>query len=258
MFDIIYSYTVHEAPDVILDTLRNLYYYNRNFNIAVVLGPNQYMYDNLQDKISEFKNCHLSNPFPKNTYNISLAMGHIRNFQYCQEQNIISRDFIIMASTSYFHREMTSDFLGGKPEIPEYIVEEGNLRWVWWKGIYANNKIRGVLRDHGISKIYGHWHEGLTMKYSTIKFVSDIDNKFHFDENVESPFLTFEEYIFPSACMHLEGKIRTICYMHSGGKAYPTPDFLHTIQKPCYKRIETKLDAPVRVWLKNITNNYSN
>jgi len=45
MYDIIYSILVHESPDAYYDMINNLFYFNKDINIFVIVHCNNFMYE---------------------------------------------------------------------------------------------------------------------------------------------------------------------------------------------------------------------
>jgi hypothetical protein len=110
-YDIIYSYTCHEEPEGLLDTLDNLFYFNKSNKIFVILHCNDFMYENLPPLLEKNKNkdnIKINNiHYNKELYNYSIFQSHIDNFEYCFKNNITSKYFIILASNCIFKKEIT-------------------------------------------------------------------------------------------------------------------------------------------------------
>ena len=47
-YEIIYSLTCHESPDCVVDLLKNIRYYNRTINYAVVIKMNNAIHDHFE------------------------------------------------------------------------------------------------------------------------------------------------------------------------------------------------------------------
>ena len=109
-YDIIYSYTCHENIDSFLDTLKNLFYFNKSQKVLVIINSNDIMYNELTNKINTYglENIKLY-PYPStkkiNTYDI--LNSHIQNFSYCIDNNIKSKYFILLASNCLFHKPIS-------------------------------------------------------------------------------------------------------------------------------------------------------
>ena len=110
MYDIIYSILVHESPESYYDMISNLFYFNKDINIFVIVHCNNFMYEELYKKT--IKNVIL-NPthYYKNYFTYDIPQAHCENYMHCFNNNIKCRYFITYASNCMFHKKLTLEYI---------------------------------------------------------------------------------------------------------------------------------------------------
>ena len=256
--DVIYSITCHESPDSFIDTLKNIFYYNR-LNIAIVVHANHYMFIALQNHC--MKNVYLHDkPYNKRIETHDICKAHIENFRYCRDNNIIAKYIIPLASNCYFHSFVTLDTIESllskreKIENPPVVF---HTDW-HWPVFYQNRYINSCLAKEGYLSLYGYQHEGIILEYSSINKIVDLVDKYSIWDHVEREAI-FEEYFIQTIYTY-ESKhsLATLCKVFWNNVNYtPSIDQIKTCELPCVKRVHRSYNDHVRVWQRTITNNYS-
>lgn len=268
-FDIIYSYTCHENKECFVDTLKNLFYFNKNQNICVVVNCNKYMFNNFKniDNYPEFKNV-IIYPYPweKIKYTYDLLDAHLQNFSYCLYNNITSKYIILLASNCMFHKAITMN------DINNYIISSENLdlskyrkikddKDTWhWPALLKNKKLIKILNDNDccINKIIGCQHEGMIIPYSVSKNILTFINSNNIKNNIENQTV-FEEILLPTLYKKFTKNNPSHCCKVFWNNLNYRPEINEIIKcdKHCVKNVNRSIDDTVRIWLRNKNNNYS-
>ena len=261
MLDIIYSYTAHEEPEVFIDTLRNLFYYNSNLDIAVVVHCNIYMYDALKkiDIENKYKNVYLTDSPYNKTFGTfkTITQPHIDNFLYCKKLGIISKYIIQLASNCYFHKHITSDLVDMYMSSRASIKQEFNYSTWAWPNILKNKVINTILSSNGINYLCCNHHEGTIIEYTIMNSITDIIVSNELSKKIEYETV-FEEYLFASIYYHLTGfHIASICHIFWDKPGYqPSIKDILACDAPVVKRVDRKKTNIIRMWQNKLTSNY--
>ena len=274
-YDIIYSYLCHEDIDSFIDTIRNLFYFNKSQKILVIVNANDFMYNELKNKINsqEFINVKLY-PFPNTkrigTYDIFEA--HINNFIYCNDNNFISKYFILLASNCLFHKFINMIEINNlinntkKLDLNTDIISDNFNAW-HWPNFFKNDKIIDIFiinsKNYNIKlsnkyHFIRNQHEGIILEYEIFNIIKKfmLDNKIK--ENIQNQ-IYFEE-IFPvTLSTWLTGKYTaSLCKVFWELPNYkPTLENINNELLPCVKRVERNYDDNIRKTIRENNNNYN-
>jgi hypothetical protein len=260
MYDIIYSILVHESPESYYDMICNLFYFNKDINIFVIVHCNNFMYEELSKKT--IKNVIL-NPthYDKTYFTYDIPQAHCENYMHCLNNNIKCRYFITYASNCMFHKKLTLEHIEKQfieepqYEPQKYYIENRIKGWVSNEYFLKNINIINLLKEHGMNEIYPCQHEGAVFESYIFKELTD----FLIDNNIKSmiqhPYTSFEEHLIPSIYINIKKQrlinICTVFWNH-----IPSIEEIKNIYQPAVKRVERKYDSPVRIWLREITDSY--
>ena len=210
-YDIVYSLTVHEQPDVINNTLQNIKKYNNNNNILIILHANIKIYVTFLPT-DDIKSITLINPKPYNKKGgtMSLTKAHLDNYEYLLSIGIKFKYMMLLASNCMFCKQMPkmADI------IPTAISDRRYKRdvevihpkgWCHWPAFYNNNIMRSVMRNDKIEYVYAQ-HEGFVMSWDLVKNINKYMRKNNFFNIVECETV-FEEIIFPSLEKYFQGNV---------------------------------------------------
>lgn len=267
-YDIIYSYTCHTEPDAFLDTLRNLYYYNKNINFACILHCNSLMYENIKNKITTFKSLYINDKVWEKTYGTyDILHAQLQNIEFCLNQSFRSRFFIMLASNCLFHKHIDFSIICNQyeksppPEEPlnQFTQPMKQDGWFHWPAVYLNHRIAISLLNEGFDKIYKQYHEGLVISFEHACIIYKIANKHNFYNSVDYILTPFEEYIIGTICTKLSGKMLiSLCKIFWDLPGYyPSIEQVQETLEPIVKRVHLDFNDPIRIWQRELTNNYS-
>lgn len=259
-YDIIYSIGCHESVEAFLDTLRNINYFNRQNKICIIVNPNHIMNSMLKNRLSEFSNIFVY-PEPSDKKRGSYGVvykTHVQNFNYCRENSIISKYFILLASNCYFLKDITvkelDNLIENSRKPPDIVKNSG---WLWPRFL-KNKKINTALASEGCKNLYGSQHEGALIEYDVMNKISDITEKHNFEVNVVGGS-AIEEYLFASLYAGLTNKMMVvICKVFWSSPGYtPSLNQFLSCPQPIAKRVARNNNNIIRVTMRKKTNNYS-
>jgi hypothetical protein len=267
-FEIIYSYTCHENKEVFIDTLRNLFYFNKNQKIGIIVNCNMAMFESLKDldTSAEFKNVIINpNPFDKVKFTYDIIEGHLQNFKHCLNNNIRAKYFILLASNCMFHKDITMDIIeqymnDDNIDITKnfQILQNNEHKW-HWSTLLQNKKIITILNDANISNDYiiGCQHEGLILPFDIMEDILTFIDSHSIKQNIEKQTV-FEEILLPTIYRHIIGNVPTNCCHVFWDKPnnIPTIDEIKVCVKPNIKQVVRNINDPIRTWLRSSNNNY--
>lgn len=257
MYDIVYSYTFHENCDALIDTICNLFFFNKNQRIlAVVNVCDKQAQIKLREGLTGFDVRVILHSEPsRHLYTSSIMKSHVENFKYCLDNDITAKYVILLASNCLFTKQITLHDIENTPLTK--VITTSKTNWKWWTPILSNKKIIQSMIDAKYIQdecdLIGVSHEGLIVPFSRlIEFTYFMIPLFNMIEDDT----VFEEFLIQT--MLSKNGIRNCCkiFWHS-------PNFAPTLQQaideplPCVKRVSREIDDPVRAGIRNIANNYS-
>jgi hypothetical protein len=259
--DIIYSITAHEFPESLNDLILNILYYNKKYNVCIVINTNEIIYNDVVNYSKLYNNVIVyPNPWTKNYVGYDIMKSHLQNAEYCFKQNIKSKYFIPLASNCLFHKELNIDnYIKIYPiNMNEKHVADG---WCWWPNIYSNNIIINFLNSHNIYNLVCKHHEGALYEYDGIlqitNFLKETDVEIYSRMNFK-PY-PYEEVLLPTLYSYFKGHYPgEICKIYWDWHNY-VPSFEEVINEhcPCVKRVLREYNDPLRVKLRKRANNYT-
>jgi hypothetical protein len=259
--DIVYSLTVHESPECVLDLIKNIIFFNKDLKICIVIHTNNVMYEELKDlKLTNI----FINPshFDKKLANVTIFKAHIENFLFSKQLDIYFKYFIPIASNCYFHKELKLEYIETllKKFEPAIKGTDYNNGWDWWPSIFKNKKIIEILNQEKCVDLFISEHEGQVHTYDSISYISDTIIKYNIFENVEMPDTVFEEFMFSTLYARFTGKkVVNICKMFWDLPLFrPNVQHIEDSDKPMVKRVLRNFYDDVRIHFRNKTNNYLN
>jgi hypothetical protein len=256
---IVYSYTLHENPQVFLDTLSNLFYYNSG-DIFVIVHCSPDITAELQQlldsnpKLSVRVRLHPA-PTYKRAFSSDIYAAHIRNAEWCMQRRLNPEWFITLASNCYFHQFVTRDYLSGvNSNIFTSVGTESNTNW-HWPTFFHHTLLVDAIKSAGILEFVQGQHEGRIIPWSTMIQIVNFDLK-HNLSGFDCLNAAAEEILLPTLIRFFQGEdVPILCKLF---ETYPTvEDVQRTSDFPCVKRVNRVIDAPVRVWQRDLTKNYT-
>lgn len=254
--DIIYSVTVHEHPDSVIDMIKNIIYFHPSFSVFIILHANKHLSDVLPPLLKGNTNV-MVNPIAwDHRDGVSVTKKHIENIQWCHE-HINASYFIMLASNCLFHKNVTQkDIVPDPAAAVAYSSHNDNQhnagKWRWPE-LDNNKKLLQACR--AIDKWYAVQHEGMVIPYSKLYDIHQfiVTNVL---DNITYPTV-LEEMLFGTIYKHQNGIFANhLCkiFWNSPG-INPSVREIIECPEPCVKRIDRDFDSPVRSWLRS-TNNY--
>lgn len=263
--DIMYSCLVHEAPDVFLDTLNNLFFYHANFHINVIVHCNHIVFQPLHELIrrdTRFRGQVFLYPQPwdKKIATFDLLEAHLENFRWCTTNNRIATYFIPLASNCYFWKQLeSSDLIYDKASYSFGNIDISTFEsdhW-HWQTFRKNHELIDELKKAGVEQFLGRQHEGLIVPWSVMRQVSDFE-KAHNLRRFAHQNVTYEEILWTTLInMFLGHEVENMCEVFWDLPNYtPSIENIQQSTKPCVKRVSRTMDDPVRVWQREVTADY--
>jgi len=257
MLDIIYSILCHEYPESFPDTIKNFIHFNKYHSIKIIVNPNIFMHDTLA-KLYENNPTIIFHPNPWNKvkYTYDVLEGHIQNFEYCKENNIIGKYFITLSPNCMFHKEVIlSEIDSGillSPDITDISEKIQHSGWNW-PGFYRNNEIVNILNNSGIYNFKGSQHEGFVIEYNIFNKITEFIRNHKIKEKI-SDNTTFEEILTQTLYIHFTNKKPYyICKIFWDLPNYmPSIDDIIKTDAPCVKRVSFSSNDPVRQWILSL------
>lgn len=257
---LVYSYTWHTAPDVFVDTMRNLLYYSRNYSVAVIVHCSPKMVDPLQRLISSHEGLTdrvRLHPVPtqKRPFTVDLYAAHIENAKWCKSQGLNPKRFVLMASNCYFHQSLRDRHMERGPAIK---ASSDRTTWHWPK-FYRQNELLDILKTAGLSEFVAVQHEGLALPWDTMCKIVEFEQLHQlsrFSKKIKG--IPFEEIFFGSLTLFFQEKIVSICkvFWNAPGLTPTVKQVQSTIKYPCIKRVGMCMHDAVRTWQRVVTSNY--
>jgi hypothetical protein len=287
---IVYSVLVHEQEEVVLDLVKNIFYFNKSIPCCIVLHCSVDLYSKIADKFKGIKHLYI-NPKPVNkkwsTY--SLFEAHLDNYSYMSHVDKVSfKYFILLASNCLFHKDFTIDILKKENDAiyDDYRMSESllytsikNIQFspVKVKVLLENNNFCNVFKYNGI-KIVVSQVEGAIIDKETMEYIYQFVKYYKLKDNITTDTYAFEELIFPTLYMAKNKKMMPhMCKVYwrqdtqtllnyiykyfsieSSENHVPTLDELNTANESCVKNIPRNMDNNLRVYIRTKASNYRN
>lgn len=260
MYDIIYSITCHVNIPVLDDMLQNIYYYNSKISIAVILNTNIEIYKEVINLSKKYKTVFINDlPFNKKLHTYDLCEAHLSNVKYCSNHSIVAKYVVLLASNCLFHKYITLELIEKLIENRKKInIKSNENKEIWFEKIEKNKYLISRLQDQGIKQLYKRQHEGQIIEFNLIKELQNICEKYDFKNNINEQ-LCFEEILFASFYINRTNyTVPILCKVFWELKTI-TPSIHQIIntELPCVKRVIRNIDDQVRIWQREITNNYT-
>ena len=269
-YNVIYSYTVHENLESVIDMLKNLFYFNKLINIFVIINSNNKLYNLLNQEIKKlhfqkFVKLH-PEPFDKNTYSYDILDAHIKNIKYCSDNNIISKYFITQSSHSLFWKHIDMDYIEQLMNSRNKLDDETNKDVIgWWDRVDKNiiNKLDEFDYLHTTHERTDQTqHEGMIIEYKYMKKIQVFLDKYMREYIINSKYyidFSYEEILLQSIYKKLSNCYPVhLCKMFWKLPNYtPTKDDIINQNLHCVKRICRNYNDPIRAWIRNTNNEYS-
>lgn len=262
-FDIVYSVGCHEHPDGFIDFLRNIFFYNKELSVCVLVNCNEPLYENLSKRMEEFETrvYLLPNPWKKTLFTYDIFETHIQTIEFCDKKNISATYFIPLASNCMFHKMITSEYLSSLPYTPVDITDKTKHPYtVWhWPEFYKNEAVLKILNSDSIYNYQGNLHEGLVLSFDIMKKIEKYVKTKNIKEQINNQ-VGFEEILFGTLYAYFTGTTPpSFCRIFWGNERYrPSILDIENTNEPCVKRVLRDYDDPVRKWLRERTENYVN
>jgi hypothetical protein len=252
-YEVIYSLTCHESPDCVVDLLKNIRYYNRTVNYAVVIKMNNAMYDHFERsrELDQFDNIIVNDfVFTSKAHTYDLAEAQISNFNKVKSKSF--KYFCQIASNCLFKKELTSYHLDNeiKETLPEKIPNEHLNNW------NINQKLSSLFKEMSI-ELYNYQHEGALYEKEQFEKIANFCEKFDLKNKVEHN-IAFEEVIFTSLDSYFHKYVRPrICKVFWDMPAYtPTIEQIEQENLFMVKRIGREYNNPLRKYIRDYSNQY--
>ena len=105
MIDIIYSILCHESPECIDNLIDNIYKFNKNYQIKIVLHLNKKLFNNYSNEKVIINSIF----YDKNINHSSIIKAHLENFNLIKNKELF-KFFIPLASNCMFIKNLNLDF----------------------------------------------------------------------------------------------------------------------------------------------------
>ncbi len=289
-YDIVYSVTAHECPPTIINLVDNIFKFNKNNRALVILHLNDAMHahftaaeadghavvglnnhsvigvDNHAAGSVVGLNNHsvIINPshFNKGTFTRYILMGHLSNYRYLRDRDVIFHNIMLLASNCMFIRQA--------PHYPYRVVTYGehhattwpdhvleHWRGDWEDPIKRNLAILKVLETNRI-KMCKELHEGSIYTNDCFGMITAFCDNWGLMEKVTEE-TKFEEFLPPTLEFFYTGQIAPrVCtiYWHRPGYVPSTDDIMAQRERDgeryIVKRIPRVIDNPIRAFINGL------
>jgi hypothetical protein len=279
--ELIYSYTVHEALEAMLDTIRNhLYYHPKSecwdYLIVINCSPETYAAlcrADLPDLVH--LNPETSN---KRKFTYDVLHAHLQNLRYLYCQGHQAKYFIPLASNCYFQYPVTHQLVRAylASAVPELPGEEHKSWWRWWPKIKEQEAINSRFCAHyGLTPAQYHvqQHEGQLLDYAVVLELAELAEREDFVhlEKADTECV-FEEYLLATAQAARTGRsprwpLCQVFWMYVGFEDTAPPLTELTTRTsasasaplppaPAIKPVPRKYQHQIRQWQRQLTGNY--
>lgn len=287
---IIYSILVHEQEDVVLDLVKNIFYFNKSIPCCIILNCSIDLYSKINAKFKDVKHLYM-NPKPVNkkwaTY--SLFEAHLDNYYYVSRNISSSFDYFIpLASNCLFHKEFTLGFLNKELDTvyDDYRISEpilhispNNAQFIFNKTkiLFENKGLVDFFESLSIKIVYSQI-EGAIIDKDTMEYIYRFVTYYDLKSKITKDSHAFEEVIYGTLYMKKNKKMmphmckvfwkkdpETIInylskYFFNTTRELnvPTLDELNEINEACVKNIPRNMDNNLRVYIRTKASNYRN
>jgi hypothetical protein len=254
MIDIIYSLLCHESPECIDNLIDNIYKYNKNYQIKIVLHLNKKLFNNYSNEKVIINSIF----YDKNINHSSIIKAHLENFNLIKNKELF-KFFIPLASNCMFIKNLNLDFKINF-KLNNYTCKDNHLKNYhpsWGINILKNEKLLNFFKNNKII-LHKRQHEGTILPFELINKIYDFiyQNKLFDLITFETKF---EEILLPT----LE-KYFTNIFMPQICKVYwKNQDYLPTIEDInnelsnnhifIVKRIPRDINHPIRKFINELT-----
>ena len=279
-YDIIYSVLAHEEPEVLINFIKNIFYFNSTIKISIVLNCSEKLYSDINYYIKDIDGI-FNNPYPSNkkwaTY--SLFESHLNNYIFFTHHlKLKFKYYIPLASNCMFHKQFTHTILNKellntyndyRNSESIYDMSNYNNYWNWLPRIVIryNKNIIELFKKDGID-IHISQVEGCIIDYDTMEYIKNYVEKNSIKELIDLD-LQFEEFLFATLYFAKNKRgIPHMCKVYWNAYSFikslfvgndynvPTIQELNNTEEVCVKNIPRKMNNELRIYISEIANNY--
>jgi hypothetical protein len=279
-YEILYSVLAHEEPEVLVDFIKNVFYFNSTMKVCIVLNCSEKLYSDIKHRIKGVNGL-FNNPYPSNkkwaTY--SLFDSHLNNYIFfAHHMKLKFKYFIPLASNCMFHKDFTYAILN-KELLNTYddfrrsedVYNFSNFNNYWHFPVRLlftrNNTMLEIFKKDNI-EMHASQLEGSIIDYETMEYIHNYIKSHNISEHVEQE-IAFEEFLFASLYFKKNGKgVPHMCKVFWKLDSYvynllfkteynvPTVQELIGTEEVCVKNIPRSINNELRVYIRKKANNY--
>lgn len=170
--DLLFSIPVHEKQDIVNNQIENIFNFNPNCKIILHINESFLSFD---INLSNYKNLFFNKSNIKYNRGGDLLAFHISNFNYCINNNINFKFFIITASNELFIKKGSIDYIKKYKNGLQIVKNDNNDEWHNFnKNLQNNYIIKNLFQLINSNILCGGQTEGQFFEKNIFKNISDL------------------------------------------------------------------------------------
>ena len=265
----LYLMTAHESPECVRDAVRNILHFNRSSDVGVVINGSPDIDLDLTQLVGE--RVGLAPCAKRRTlFTFDILEAYLEAGEWCWVEDLRAEYVVVLASNCMFWRdvdlleisatEQSGSSVGahaGDSIMDISRIGDVAFPWVHWPNILANRRIIDDLRAVGITHLRQLQFEGTVYKFRDFMEMYRLITFTGVKQKITKQTV-FEEFL-PATLYKLITKrdLASMCRVF-----WDLPHFTPSVKDiqaqrlPCVKRVDRRLDDPVRRWLRESTSDY--
>lgn len=269
-FDVVYLLTAHESPECVRDAVRNILHFNRSIDVGVVINGSPDIDLELTQLVGERVGL-VPCAKRRSIYTFDILEAYLDAGEWCWLQALRVEYVVVLASNCIFWRdvdlpEIAAIEQSGVPSVGNSVdsivdisrIGDVKVPWDNWPNILANRRIVDDLRAVGVTHLLQSQFEGTAYKFRDFMEMRRLITFMGIKQKIKKQTV-FEEFL-PATLYKMITKrdLASVCRVFWELPQYrPSVKDIQAQRLPCVKRVERKLDDPVRRWLRESTSDYS-
>lgn len=206
---IMFSVPVHEKPEVVLDQICNLKYFNPNCGIVLHISTDfNWKSGDIKEKeflsiIGRIRNVYI-NPNRLRSGLCDIIQCHISNFDYVS--NVVDFHFFMLTASNelYIKRGLYKKIKSyGYGNVCFQISGKKWSQWEQGKGAHRDTVLKNIRQSYGQDKVYGAAVEGSFYNKEMMEQMCH-DIKKYYDYKTMKEYYAREEVYFPSIAQYIK------------------------------------------------------
>ena len=266
-FDIVYSFTFHESPICMLDSILNIITFNHLNKIIIICSINDSM--NEQMKNVKLPPNIIIHPKIRSSHmgmlwNTNLFDAHMNNLEYIKMKGFNFDYFCTLASNEMFIKNVDINVIKNKlklepkefvPAKPSKILDKLNS-WVHYKSFMNNYNLCSFFLVNGFEP-FAQQHEGAILPKNVMDNILKLYQKDNFNNRVINTQDVLLEEVFIPTYLHNNYNYNGFVLTHRNFVNYSISlEDIKTTDLYSVKRVPRQLEHETRCFIRNIYFSY--